>query len=320
MFKPDDVAAVRFAFSPMWELIASLRTLRDPARQAIHLPWIRAVQPRLPALGADLAELFALVPRDGYLPDFLTPLPESPAPSFESELDRIRRTPVATARAEVGHLDRSPQSGLRAFLADPAAGVTRVADALQAYWEACFAEYWPRVHSLLEADVVRRSRRLASGGARDLFGTLNPAITWAGDRLRIERPRCTAEGPGGDGLVLVPSAFHWPVLAVMSAPHQSMLVYPVDGVGTLWDAGPPPAPRGLAALIGGSRARILVAIAEPSTPTALARRLALTTGAVSQHLGVLRGGGLAVGKRVGREVYYQRTSTGDTLVSGGNSA
>ena len=55
------------------------------------------------------------------------------------------------------------------FMADPAAGVARVADALRAYWETCFAEFWPRVYGLLERDVLRRSRQLAQGGARELF-------------------------------------------------------------------------------------------------------------------------------------------------------
>lgn len=310
---PDDVARIRFAYSPMWELVASLRTLSDPTRQAIHRPWVTAVRPRLATFGAGLAELFALVPPEGYMPDFLTPPPEAPAPSFPSELERIRRTPPRTAHTEVSRLDPGRSPAIRAFLDDPAAGIERVADTLARYWDACLREHWPRVHGLLEADVIRRTRTLAAGGARALFDSLNPAVTWTGDRLHIDRPHCLIEGPHGDGLVLVPSAFHWPAVAVMSAPYQAMLAYPVAGVGTLWDDTPPPAPDGLAALIGRSRARMLVALAEPSTTTALAKRLSLTTGAVSQHLSVLRGGGLAVGKRVGKEVYYRRTPTGDAL-------
>jgi len=309
---PDDMARIRFAYSPMWEAVASLRTLGDPARQAIHRPWVTAVQPRLAGVEG-LEELFAIVPPDGYMPDFLTPPPEAQAPTFPAELERIRATAPQTAHTEVSRLGRRPSPAARAFLDDPAAGVARVADTLARYWDACLREYWPRVHGLLEADVIRRTRTLAAGGAHALFDSLNPAVVWTGDRLHIDRPHQHVEEPHGEGLVLVPSAFHWPTVAVMSRPYRLMLAYPVAGVGTLWEQAPPPAPDGLAALIGRNRARMLIALAEPSTTTALARRLALTTGAVSQHLAVLRGGGLAVGKRVGKEVYYRRTPTGDAL-------
>jgi len=46
----EDLSEFRFAFSPMWETIASLRVLRDPSRYAFHLPWIsehRSVLTRL---------------------------------------------------------------------------------------------------------------------------------------------------------------------------------------------------------------------------------------------------------------------------------
>lgn len=304
----EDVARIRFAFSPMWELVASLRTLRDPARQSIHLPWIKAVRPRLASL--DLSELFALVPPSGYLADFLTPPPDTPLPDFSAELARVRLTPASMAFEEAGRVPPSPE--ISRFRDDPEAGVARVGDALDAYWEACFAEYWPRVYSLLERDVLRRSRALATGGTRELFAGFGPAVSWTGDRLLIDRP-CDGHLLHGDGLVLLPSAFYWPSVAVMAAPYQSTLVYPVDGVGTLWEAGPPPAPGALAALIGRSRAQILVALAEPTTTSALARRISLTPGAVSQHLGVLSDGGLAVGMRLGKQVVYRRTPTGDAL-------
>ncbi|MFI7144954.1 DUF5937 family protein [Nonomuraea sp. NPDC050022] len=317
VMRPEDVARIRFAFSPMWELVASLRTLQDPARQSIHLPWIKCVRSRLAEL--DLTELFALVPPSGYLADFITPPPDTPLPDFTAELDRVRLTPPERARAEAAQVRGTDRAVIERFMDDPAAGVARVADALRAYWEACFAEFWPRVYGLLERDVLRRSRQLAQGGARELFAALDPAVAWTGERLHIDRPWCSMDRHGdglhGDGLVLVPSAFYWPSVAVMSAPYQSMLVYPVLGVGTLWEQGPPPAPEALAALIGRSRARILLALAEPSTTSALAGRMSLTPGAVSQHLGVLSGGGLAVGMRVGKQVVYRRTAAGDTLAA-----
>ncbi|MEU4573947.1 DUF5937 family protein [Nonomuraea sp. ATR24] len=313
--KPEDMARIRFAFSPMWELVASLRTLQDPARQSIHLPWIKCVRPRL--AGLDLAELFALVPASGYLADFLTPPPDTPLPDFAAELARVRATRPERAAAEAARVQGTDRAVLDRFLADPAAGVERVAAALEAYWETCFAEFWPRVYGLLERDVLRRSRQLAQGGARELFAGLGPAVTWTGERLLVDRPWCATGGLHGDGLVLVPTAFYWPSVAVMSAPYQSMLVYPVLGVGTLWESGPPPAPGALAALIGRSRAAILLALDEPSTTSALAGRMALTPGAVSQHLGVLSGSGLAVGMRVGKQVVYRRTPTGDALAATG---
>ncbi|MBN6052716.1 winged helix-turn-helix transcriptional regulator [Nonomuraea sp. RK-328] len=316
VLKPEDVARIRFAFSPLWELVASLRTLRDPARQSVHLPWVKCVRPRLADL--DMEELFALVPPDGYLVDFITPPPDTPLPDFASEIEVVRRTRPERAAAEAAQVVGSDQAVIERFRADPAAGVARVADALEAYWETCLAEFWPRVYALLERDVLRRSRLLAKGGARELFAGLDPAVSWTGERLVIERPwACNPYdtiGPlHGDGLLLVPSAFFWPATAIMSEPYQSMLVYPVSGVGTLWEQGPPPAPGALAALIGRSRARILLALAEPATTSALADRMTISRGAVSQHLGVLSDSGLTVGLRVGKEVVYRRTPTGDAL-------
>ncbi|RVX39271.1 helix-turn-helix protein [Nonomuraea polychroma] len=313
IMRPEDVARIRFAFSPMWELVASLRTLQQPSRHSIHLPWLKAVRPRL--AGLDLTELLALVPPAGYIADFITPPPDTPMPDFAAELDRVRNAPPERARTEAAEVRGTDRAALERFMADPEAGVARVARTLETYWESCFSEYWPRVYALLERDVLRRSRQLAQGGAHALFADLDPTVVWTGGRLLIERSPCGISGLHGDGLVLVPSAFWGPRVAVMSAPYQSMLVYPVHGVGTLWQQGPPPAPGALAALIGRSRAQILLALAEPSTTSALAARMSLTPGAVSQHLGVLSGGGLAVGMRVGKQVVYRRTPTGDTLAS-----
>ncbi|WP_214416341.1 DUF5937 family protein [Sphaerisporangium fuscum] len=313
-FGADDLARLRFAFSPLWELVASLRVLQVPARHSLHLPWLRAVRPRLGAI--DLSELFALVPARGYMPDFLTPPPDTLLPDFTAELDRVRRTPPARAAEEAGWAMTGDRRAVARFQADPVAGIERVTATLAAYWELALAEFWPRVYGLLEADVMRRTRRLAAGGARELFADLHPSVSWKGDRLFTRGSYDHSGEIGGDGLLLVPSVFRWPEIAVMIEPYQPMLVYPAHGVGTVWDAGPPPAPGALAALIGRTRAQLLLALREPASTTALARRVSLTPGAVSQHLSVLGGNGLVTRRRLGREVLYQRTATGDALVGG----
>ena len=111
-FTPDDVARVRFAFSPLTELVMSLIVLRAPAAHSLHLPWVRATRPLV--AGLDLSELFALVPVRGPTADFLAPPPVSPLPDFGDELELLRATPpdrVAAELAEVPGLPSLPPSG-----------------------------------------------------------------------------------------------------------------------------------------------------------------------------------------------------------------
>ncbi|TQS30821.1 DUF5937 family protein [Microbispora sp. KK1-11] len=312
-FTPDDVARLRFAFSPMWELVASLRVLRAPGRHSLHLPWLRAVRPRLREV--DLRDLFALVPVSGYIPDFLTPTPDTPLPDFAAELERVRATPPATAYEEMVWVQTPDPAALRRFADDPAEGVRRVAGQLREYWSVAFEEFWPGIRALLEADVMWRARTLAAGGVRELFADLHPGVAWHGDRL-VTAKNCAYDGDlGGDGLVLVPSAFSWPDVWVMYEPYLPMLCYPARGVGTLWSDGTPCTPEALAALIGRTRAQVLTALAEPGSTTGLARRLGLTPGAVSQHLAVLSDAGLVARRRLGREVLYRRTPVGESLAA-----
>jgi DNA-binding transcriptional ArsR family regulator len=70
----------------------------------------------------------------------------------------------------------------------------------------------------------------------------------------------------------------------------------------------------LSALLGRTRAAMLAALAEPATTSALAARLDVTAGAVSQHLNVLRDAGLVTTARDGRQVLHVRTSRADALL------
>ncbi|MEU9075588.1 helix-turn-helix domain-containing protein [Kitasatospora sp. NPDC048538] len=55
---------------------------------------------------------------------------------------------------------------------------------------------------------------------------------------------------------------------------------------------------------------------EPLSTPALADRLGVTPGAVSQHLGALRGAGLVATRRCGRTALHLRTRTGTLLTAG----
>ncbi|MGP3974902.1 DUF5937 family protein [Streptomyces sp. 8N114] len=311
-FTSADLARLRFAFSPVSEAVASLRTLQDPGRHALHLPWIHAVRPRL--AGLDLRLLLALVPLGPYIADFLTPPPTRPLPDVDAELELVATADPDEAAREAGRVPGVDTPPVREFLADPAAGVARAADELRRYWEVALAEFWPQIRGLFESEVLRRSRQLARDGAGAMFNDLHPNITWSEGRLRIRTRAWRRSGPlDGDGMILVPSVFHWPDTPVMAEPYQPYLIYPAPGVGTVWSQGVVPTSDALSALIGHTRARILVALSQAATTSILARRLSMTPGAVSQHLKVLCACGLITRKRSGREVFYECSQLGHSL-------
>ena len=207
-FRSEDLARTRFAISPLWETAAAIRALRNPSVASLHLPWVKKIRPHLKDL--DLSLPLALLPRTGYIADFLTPPPISPLMSFEEEVETIRATPVDLVRTDVEYLieDGIPREQLQPFLDDPEGTVARLADALEEFWTVALEEDWPRIQSLLEADILYRSRRLTEGGLDLLFSDLHGEVGWGGDVLTIQ---CACAVPeldlAGRGLVLVPSAF-----------------------------------------------------------------------------------------------------------------
>jgi DNA-binding transcriptional ArsR family regulator len=182
------------------------------------------------------------------------------------------------------------------------------------YWRRSVEPYWPRILSLLSADLRHRATRLTEGGPQSLFDDLHNEISFSGDRLDIAMPWQGEVELGGRGLLLVPTAFSWQRPSVITLdPWQPTLIYPARGVALLWETEPEAAPE-LGALIGATRARILAALDAPRSTTELAAQLDLTPGAVSQHLSVLAKAGLAVSRRERRVVLYGRTATGDALI------
>jgi DNA-binding transcriptional ArsR family regulator len=314
-FQLADLARLRFAISPMWELVISLRALRDPAAAAMHLPWVRAARERV--RGLDLLPLLGLVPLTGYIPDFLTPPPDTPLASFEDELEAVRSTPAARVRKEV---EMRIEEGLapavgEPFLRRPRRAVERLADSLAAYWEVALEPYWPRVRALLEADLLYRSRRLTEGGPTALFADLDSAVHWRDDGLEVEIAWTTTVRLEGRGLLLVPTAFPARPAAITSPHWQPTVMYRARGVALLWESGQSAPSEALATVLGRGRAAVLLALDAPRTTGDVARRLEITPGGVSQHLSALRAAGLVSSNRHGRSVLYARSPLADELVS-----
>lgn len=309
-----DLSHTRLAFSPLWEAVTSIRVLQAPARHSVHLPWVQQTRPLVRAL-PDHELLPALVPARGYLPDFLTPPPRSPLPSLADELAAVQATPAREVRRD---LRTAYPHGLPAALEPlhdrPRTGLRRVAELLQAYAEVALLPHWARLQDLLVGDVRYRSAALARGGAYELFRDLHPRISWEFDRLRVVSHHDARRDLDGRGLLLVPSAFCWPAVLVISrAPLQPTVYYPARGIALLWETHRAEGPEHLRALLGGTRAQVLVETAAPASTVELARRLDVTPGNVSQHLGVLRRAGLVTGHRSGPVVLYARTELGDEL-------
>jgi DNA-binding transcriptional ArsR family regulator len=317
-FELDDLARTRFAISPMWETAAAIRALRNPSLLALHLPWIKQVRPQIKDL--DLSLAFALLPRRGYIADFLTPPPSTPLADFWDELELVRSTSAAQIRNDIEILisTGNPRESLQPYLDDPRGAVAALGELLAEFWRRAVEPHWPRLRSLLEADLLYRSRRLTDGGVSLLFSDLHPRVSWSDGGVEVivdcgDTPIELA----GRGLVLVPSAFSCQKPSTMTEPPwQPTVIYPARGVGLLWESASAP-PEALAKVLGKSRATLLGDLDAPRSTTDLAERLGMTPGGISQHLTALRDSGLVSARRNGRQVLYCRSPLADELVGVG---
>jgi len=326
-FGAADPLRCRFATSPLWETLAAVRALREPPGRRYHAPWLAGLD--VAHAQHTFAPLLALQPRVGDTPDFLAPPPLGPETAIEAELARVRATPPDLVAAELARSLQGRGESASALgtelLAAPAATRDRLADLEQQAWELLVAPWWPRLSALLAADVAHRAGRLAAAGLGEVLSDLHPQVRWSPGRLEVGHGGGGGGGAeggqerelGGAGLILVPSAFSWPSVCVLTdRPWAPMLVYPVRGVAALWDA-PVPPPAALARLLGRGRAQVLAALGAlggGGTTTGLAETLGLSPATVSEHLSALAGGGLVEHRRTGRSVRYTPTGLGVALL------
>ncbi|MFJ9931105.1 DUF5937 family protein [Streptomyces misionensis] len=324
---PVDVARTRYAISPLGEAMQALRVAAGAQAAGPLRPWAERIAPRyerlrrqVPAVGA----LTTLFRRGAYNADFIHPPPSGPGGDFAAELAAVRATPLRRARLELARNlagMRTPPRYVQRILDAPDV-VTRLADALEASWQALVEPDWPRLRAVLERDLVRRAGHLAMYGWAAALSDLDPRVSWrsegqagtievrTGSRTQGDRHRLA-----GKGLLLMPTVFGT-LISYVEPPWPYALVYPARGIADL--LGPVPRTPGgeaLNRLVGPRRADVLRALDVPATTTQLVAQLGLSLGTVGSHLAVLRDAGLVTRTRTGRTVRYEHTPLGAALVA-----
>jgi DNA-binding transcriptional ArsR family regulator len=324
-----DLAATRFAVSPLFETLRAVPLLARPERSPLNLAWVRWARAELERRPLRLPLVWPLIVNEGpFVPEFLFPAPVGKSPAIGEELARVCATPAEAVRASLRRVfgDGEWPDAATDLFERPQETLAEVAAEVAECHDRLIAPHWERLRSVLDADIAYRGARLAAGGARSLFSDLHPDVRWAAGQLFLsdaETWESDSEAEvtlGPDGLVLMPSVFVWPEWGVSRATStQSTLMYPARGAATVWqaDEGPGSGSAELGAveaLLGAPRARLLGALRSPATTSALALRFGVTPSAVSQHLAVLPRGGLIDRQRSGRTVLYQASELGISLL------
>ncbi|MEV2238954.1 helix-turn-helix domain-containing protein [Micromonospora sp. NPDC049891] len=319
---PADVAASRYAISPLGEAVWALRVHAGQHAVPGLAPWVtrtRSVFERLrrdqPAVGA----LMALLRRGGYNADFIQPPPDGIGRTFADELAVVRATPLGQARDELARNLvglRTPPGYARRIYDSPDV-VNRLADAIEASWVTLVQPDWPRLRAVLERDLVHRAGRLLAYGWGSAVADLDPRLRWVSGgglgAIEVADRDPRSYSLGGQGLLFIPTVFGM-MINYVEPPWPFAIVYRASGVAEL--LGPPDPGRpedALDRLVGRSRAAVLRALALPATTSQLVVQLGMSLGGVGDHLSVLRDAGLITRVRSGRSVRYRRTPLGDAL-------
>lgn len=307
-----DLGIIRFGISPLCEMGLSLRALKEPSRFPLQLPWLLRTQEAREDL--DVNVLLALVNDRLWTPDFLNPRPPSPLTGFDEELAELAGLSPArfTQQLESIH-GRMPD----VLSGPPRAAIRRVVAAFHEYWDACFSSYWPRMRTILEADITHRGRVTVQGGQAEMLNDISSSMFFEGSRLSLPLARIHTEitvNVDGRGVMLVPTMFTSRAAAPVDLNEAPLVVYPARGQGVMWEAEHVVNPRAIANVLGKTRASLLTALATPASSTELGIRFGVSTSAVNQHLRALRSVGLVTSTRYGHSMLYFRSPLGSALL------
>ncbi|WP_030508160.1 ArsR/SmtB family transcription factor [Microbispora rosea] len=301
---------VRWAMSPIHEVVSLARLLTEPQRHPMFHPWLRRRRHRLS--GLDLSALTVFMADGAYRPDFLDPSPMSSEPTFDEGMDALLSTPADQVYAELADaaVGREAETGRR-LLGDPARTRVEAADAVRRLWKAAVEPEWPSMRQALRAEMLDRALQVNREGLRTVLPRLHPSAACEGDTITVESAvDIDVDCPGG--LILVPSLFITDRVQCTTSHHWAPAIYYPASGRYLWAA--PPTPRSLERLLGTTRSRILAALTTPLQTTVVAGLVGVTAPTASEHLAILRDAGLIDSTRAGRTATHELTAAGRALL------
>ena len=205
-----DLAATRFAISPLHETLRALPLLAKPDRSPVNRPWVRWALAELDRRALRLPRVWPLIVNDlPYWPEFLFPAPAvRKSPGLDEELASLRATPDEQVRASLRRVfgsGRWPDSATDLF-ERPRGALAEIAAEVADYHDRLIAPHWERMRPVLEADISYHAELLASGGARSLFSELHPGLRWSRGQAPDDRRGYLARGPAGHARARRPGA------------------------------------------------------------------------------------------------------------------
>ncbi|MGW7411010.1 ArsR/SmtB family transcription factor [Streptomyces sp. NPDC054863] len=295
----------------MWETILSLHRLQRRDGSLLTRQWSSSVRAGLPR-GWEL--LGALVPRQGYFPDFLTPATAHTA--LATALDEVLSSPREVLARDMAQLadDRPLNHWTTALGTGRVEALARLERVTHAYHRAAVQPYWGRIEAQVLRSRATLAEAMAGEGVEGLLAALPPAMRWRRPVLEVDYPVHQDLRLGGRGILLVPSFFcHRTGVTLFHNDRTPVLVHPVEHVLPEEQTDPGHHTRSLAALLGHTRAAVLGALSRPGTTGELASRTGVLPSSASQHATVLREAGLVRTVRDGKSVRHTLTPLGAAL-------
>jgi DNA-binding transcriptional ArsR family regulator len=311
--RPADLTRIRFAdrLHPAGTVLLASQALRQPSVAASLPALARRVATSTPVL----RPLHHLMPSQGFVPDFMTPL-EGVA-SIEDGLAAIRSTPAKRVRAEVSaaYAHITVSAARRRFAAADPLVLDTLVTAMRSYFHRVLAPDWPALNRIHRQLVGEAASRYALTGADGVLAGLHRAIRWRAPVLEVDAWQDGEVRLGGHGVILLPSPFAGPRPRVLLAPDRpALVVYPVEAT-TVLDSRPTTSDP-LAGLLGRTRTAVLIHATRPGrhTTSSIARQVGLSVSSSSEHLSALRAAGLVSSRRDGGAVVHRATALGRDLV------
>lgn len=312
-----EASSVRCLVSPMHTAVALLFEIIGGWRRGADERWVGEALER--ARGIDLEAFAIFAAPERILADTLLPVPERSGPTWAPALAAVAAGSAEATRADLLTMlgGREPSPGLRPWLDDTAAALARYAAALDAWWERVLAPQWPQMLSILEIEVLRIGRLLATDGHEATLAAVHPRVGWAKGALHLPSalPADEEVALGDRVVVLLPMACGRDgVMCGKDDPKHLTIAYAAPGTAALYHAADADPVDPLAATIGAGRAAVLRAMDGPRSLRVLGMHAGLAVSTVHSHLQALVRAGLAQSGRVGKQVVYTRSPRGEQLV------